>query len=137
MQGAVCVPCAHFTPLEVFNNRCKLTTLGSLALRPFRNYKKVHDKLHSHLLNQYHTHAQECVHMFLYNLSTGNSHSIVNQISNTRRNQVLENRKRLVPIVKTKVFCGRLDLPCVGTETMVLLTMMQRFLDEKVISEHY
>ena len=114
MQGVVCVPCALFTPLEVSNNRCKLTTLGSLVLRPFRNYKKVHDKLRSHLLNQYHTHAQECVDMFLYNLSTGNSHSIVNQVSNTRRNQALENRKRLVPIVKTIVFCGRLGIALRG-----------------------
>ena len=60
MQGVmcVCVPCALFTPLEVSNNRGELTTLGSLVLRPFRNHKKVHDKLRSHLLNQYHTNAQ-------------------------------------------------------------------------------
>ena len=109
----MCSLCS-LTPLEVSNNRGKLTTLGSLVLRPFRNYKKVHDKLRGHLLKHYHTNAQECAAMFLYGLSTGNSQSIVNQISNTRRNQVLENRQRLVPIVKTIVLCGRLGIALRG-----------------------
>ncbi|KAI6647735.1 52 kDa repressor of the inhibitor of the protein kinase-like [Oopsacas minuta] len=114
MQGVVCVPCVLFANIEVSNDRGKSTKLGALVLHPFRNYKKVHEKLRDHLRKQYHVISQERADLFLNHLVTGNSLSIINQLSDTRRNQVLENRQRLIPIVKTIIFCGRLGIALRG-----------------------
>ena len=110
MHGVVCVPCALFANLEVPNDRGKMTALGSLVIRPFRNYKKVHDKLRDNLTKQYHSFALEKADAFLSNLEFGNSQSVINQIDDVRRNQVKENTQRLIPIVKTIILCGRLGI---------------------------
>lgn len=114
MQGVICVPCALFANIEVSNDRGKTTKLGALVLQLFRNYKKVHEKLGDHMCKQYHVTAQDRADFFLKNIETGYSLSVLNQISDLRRNQVLQNRQRLIPIVKTIIFCGRLGIALRG-----------------------
>ena len=108
----------------------------SLVLHPFRNYKKINDKLRDHLCKHYHGNAQERANFFLNNLETGNSLSVINQITDTRRNQVLENRQRLIPIVKTIIFCGRLGIALRGHKDDGIIDIDTAVSGEKVISEH-
>lgn len=42
------------------------------------------------------------------------SENVINQLDNGRRQQILENRKKILPIIKTVIFCGRQEIALRG-----------------------
>lgn len=123
MKGVVCVPCALFAPTEVSNDRGKKTALGSFVLFPFRNYAKIHDKLKLHLSLSYHNRAQERADLFLSQMKSAHRNSLINQLDVTRKQQSLDNQRRLIPIVKTIILSGRMGIPLRGHRDDGVLNM--------------
>src|SRR6218665_1461463 len=113
MEGVVCVPCVLFAPAEVPNDRGKITEISSFVVRPFRKYEKISERLAAHRVNKYHMSAQERADAFL-KLSQTPGINIVNKLDDTYLQQVIGNRKRLVPILKTIILCGRLGIALRG-----------------------
>jgi hypothetical protein len=114
MEGVVCVPCALFASSESSNDRGKRTALGSFVMSPFRNYAKIHDKLKLHLSLHYHIRSQERADLFLKNMQSSDRNSVINQLDCARKQQSLENRQRILPIVKTVIFCGKMGISLRG-----------------------
>jgi len=108
LSGVVCVPCALFATEYATNNRGKLTTLGTLVRTPLRHYRCLTGKdssIGSHLSTNYHKTAQAFADNFIANRMT-----VASQLDNERRRQQVEQRARLVPIVKTVLQRGRMGI---------------------------
>ena len=113
MEGVVCIPCVLFGPTEAENDRGKITPLGNFVTKPFKKFEKIHERIKDHLGNRYHCWSQHRADEFLRVAHTPGS-SIVNQLDDVHKQQVLENRQRLVPILKTIILCGRLGIAMRG-----------------------
>jgi hypothetical protein len=113
MQDVVCVPCVLFGLKEAANERNKITPLGVLVTKPLRAYEKISETLNSHIGKHYHKTAQAKADGFLLTVKDPASR-IDNQLDDCRKQQATENRKRLEPIVKTVIFCGRLGIALRG-----------------------
>ena len=114
MKGVLCVPCALFSSEESSNDREKVTDLRIFVTSPFVNYKKIHDKLKAHLCTKYHDVCQTQADAFLKCQVAKPQDNIFNQLDAKRKETVIENRKRLLPILKTVILCGRLELSLRG-----------------------
>lgn len=113
MEGVVCVPCVLFGPTEVENDRGKITPLGNFVTKPFKKFEKISERIKDHLENRYHRWSQERADQFLRVAQTPGS-SVVDQLDDVHKQQVMENRQRLVPILKTIILCGRLGIALRG-----------------------
>ena len=114
MKGVVCIPCALFSSEEPSNDRGKVAALQSFVTSLFVNYKKVHDKLKAHLFIKYHDMCQTQANAFLKCQVAKTQDDILNRLDAKRKETVIENRKRLLPILKTVILCGRLGLSLLG-----------------------
>ena len=114
MKGVVCIPCALFSSEESSNNRGKVTAMQSFVTSPFVNYKKIHDKLKAHLCTKYQDMCQTQADAFLKCQIAKTQDDILKQLDVKRRETVIENRKRLLPILKTVILCGRHGLSLRG-----------------------
>ena len=94
-------------------DRGKVTTLNSFVNKPFRRYQKISDKIKNHLQNNYHQWAYERADQFLIVAQTPGT-AVINQLDTRRKQQVIKNRQRLVPILKTIIICGRLGIALRG-----------------------
>lgn len=113
MEGVVCVPCVLFSSTEIENDRGKITHLGNFVTKPFKKFEKISERLKEHLQNKYHRWSQERADAFLRVTQTPGT-SIVDQLDDIHKQQVMENRQRLVPILKTIILCGRLGIALRG-----------------------
>ena len=105
-DGLICVLCALFANEGAENNRGKLTSLGQLVQQPLRKYRcltRSDSSLDKHLDNNYHKAAQIFADNFLITMKTGND--VLSQIDAEKKLQTEDNRRCLVPIVKT-VICA-------------------------------
>ena len=113
MEGVVCVPCVLFSSVEVETGRGKITPPGNFVTKPFKKFEKISERLKHHLQNKNQRWSQERSDTFLrVTLIPGSS--VVNQLDDIHKQQVLENRQRLVPLLKTIILCGRLGVALRG-----------------------
>ena len=111
LEGLVCIPCALFAASSAENDRRKQTKLGKLVNMALQKYDHLTGKdgyLRSHMNTEYHKTAVTKADQFLYTLE--NCDMIINKVDDQRMSQVRENRRRLVPIIKTMLICGRLGI---------------------------
>ena len=108
-NGTYCLSCSLFGS-SIPNSRA-----GSLKLvsRPFSNWKNAKRDFNNHQDSGLHK-ASTIIMSEVINRSVSKSLSINIQIDNVRRSIIEENRKKLYPIVKTILLCGRNDLPLRG-----------------------
>ncbi|CAH1724767.1 unnamed protein product [Aphis gossypii] len=86
--------------------------LKMFVKEPLTNYKKAPEFLKHHASTQYHLLATEKISAFIQSFKTGESVEIM---LNNKVSSIMEsNRKRLVPIIKTIIFCGHNNLPLRG-----------------------
>lgn len=74
-----------------------------------KKYKNALQELQDHSYKQYHIKSLERAGEFIGKFESGESVSVL--IDHEHKNIIKQNRKRLVPIVKTIIFCGRNNLP--------------------------
>ena len=113
MKGVVCVPCVLFGSPEAENDRGKVTSLSSFVTKPFCKYEKISERLKNHLQTNYHRWAQERADAFL-KVTQAAGITVIDQLDDCHKQQVLENRQRLVPILRTIICCGRLGIALRG-----------------------
>lgn len=110
-DGVYCKFCVFFAPQLVGQSSSQ--QLGALCTEPFKNWKKATEKFELHQTTIYHQNAiikAENLKKALENPSQ----SIENLLNKQAHLQALENRKKLAPIIKTILFCGRNNLPLRG-----------------------
>ncbi|XP_050063160.1 zinc finger MYM-type protein 1-like [Aphis gossypii] len=110
-QGAFCKWCVIFANSGggVGNQ-----PLGKLVKIPMVKYKHCLTDLKNHAKTEYHLLSAQRANDFLHNYETGNEKA-VNVLLDNRNRQVIEyNRKRLIPIVKTIIFCAQNNLALRG-----------------------
>jgi hypothetical protein len=95
MKGVICVPCVLFGPKQVENNRGKITQLSSFVNEPFC-----------------HSARKELIRFYWY--QKHQLRQVIDQVDDDHKRQVLENRMRLVPILKTIIFGGHLGIALRG-----------------------
>lgn len=86
--------------------------LSTFITTPFVNYRKATELLNRHGNNEYHLLSAEKSSTFIDNYSSSKS---VKTILNKKSMAIInKNKKRLVPIVKSIIFCGHNNLPLRG-----------------------
>ena len=112
--GLFCRPCALFGPASSEASRSN-QKLKRLVTEPLPNYDHLFGRdgyLTSHGTNDYHKKAIVRAAQFREAIKTKTT--VVKQLDSARNRQANENRKRLLPIVKTIIFCGRQNIPLRG-----------------------
>ena len=99
-NGGFCVPCM------LFRIGSDYTGLGVLVSRPLTNFKKAVDELEAHNKKHSRLDAVTGAHVFLKVVS-GKQPPVHQQTNIALANRVAANKKRLVPIAKTILLCGR------------------------------
>ena len=106
--GGFCKFCVLFAPEAVRNQK-----LGRLVSGPLNRYKDAIEYFTQHEVADYHKESMMRADQFLLRWRTP-SGDIVNAIDSSRAKQVQENRRRMLPVIKTVMFCGRQELPLRG-----------------------
>ncbi|KYN14551.1 52 kDa repressor of the inhibitor of the protein kinase [Trachymyrmex cornetzi] len=112
-QGLYCKYCALFATTATDFARSNLRRLVKEPLKVFDRLLGENGLLIQHQRNHYHQMAVESGKNFLACYHKPEL-DIVNQISTQRMAQIMENRDRLRPIIKTIIFCGRQNIPLRG-----------------------
>lgn len=111
-DGALCKYCVLFA--HETSGKGSHQMLKSLVTEPFRDWKHALECFNEHSSNAYHKNAIIMGSNFLKVCHDSNL-DIRNTVSETRKKQVEENRKKLIPIIETIKFCGRQGLALRGT----------------------
>lgn len=114
-KGLYCKYCPWFTN-RLEGGFQKNTPLGVLVTKPLVNFKNLSGRagdLQTHCDSKYHKDAVGAGKDFLKNFKNPTL-QVTSQISETYRKQVQENIERLMPIVKTIIFCGKQNIPLRG-----------------------
>lgn len=113
LQGALCKYCV------VFASECagkgEHQRLGCFVTKEFTNYKKAMDAFKSHASSSYHAMSTTLSENFLA-VRSRSQHDILTQLDHGLKKQAEENRKNLLPIIETILFCGRQEVPLRGTD---------------------
>lgn len=108
MEGAFCKFCVLFGPEAIRNQ-----SLKRLVTTPFTRYKDAIELFSGHESNKFHQNAVAQAEAFKNSCASG-SEDISIAISSSHQRQVEENRMKIVPIIKTVMFCARNELPLRG-----------------------
>ena len=106
-NGGFCVPCMLFV---IGSDDIDL---GVLVSTPLTNFKKATDELKAHDKKASHLDAVTSVDLFLKVMS-GKQPPVYQQTNIALANRVAASKKRLVPLVKTILLCGRLTFALRG-----------------------
>lgn len=110
-NGGYCVACVLFAGDSAGTGG--QTRLGALVLEPMCKYKKALDVLANHNKHSYHTAAMTRMETFLD--TVGDPSKAIDAIISTKRQEKVErNRRLLVPVIESVLFCGRNMLPLRG-----------------------
>lgn len=112
LQGALCKNCVVFA--DECAGKGEHQRLGCFVTKAFRNYKKAMDAFKSHAASSYHGRSVMLSESFLA-VRSGSQHDIITQLDQGLKKQAEENRKNLIPIIETILFCGRQEVPLRGT----------------------
>lgn len=109
-DGAFCKFCVLFKRNEGGHGNQKL---GKLVLEKFSNWKKAIEEFNKNEATKYHKNSILDADNLLsiYNKS---KESIDVQLNNKLKIEIQENRKKLIPIIETIIFCGRQGLASRG-----------------------
>lgn len=108
--GGLCKMCILFGRREAGTNDVKL---GKLVSEPLTRYKKAIETITHHESTNYHRANVVASQNFLM-VMEGKSMDVVVQMRSQEMKNVEENRKKLVPIIKTIILCGRQNIPLRG-----------------------
>ena len=111
--GAFCKHCILFAK-EDSSSRGGTRLLGILVMQPLVKFKKAIEVFKNHELCGYHREASEDARTFLSWHEDKTSRDVRNRLSTAREQQVLRNRQRLMPIIRTVLLCGRQNIPLRG-----------------------
>ncbi|KAL4154106.1 hypothetical protein QTP88_001939 [Uroleucon formosanum] len=110
-EGAYCKLCIlfAFSGGGIANQR-----LGKLVTEPMVKFKDAINEFKNHEKKEYHLMSVQRANYFLINFENDGSKA-VDVLIDKRKQQVIEsNQKRIVPIIKTILFCARNNLPLRG-----------------------
>jgi len=103
--GGFCKFCAVFAPDSVQNQK-----LGRLVCVPLNHYKDALEICTVHEQADYHKASMMTGDEFLARL-TEPSIDILHRVDSSRKKQIEENRRRIMPVIKTVIFCEHQELP--------------------------
>ncbi|XP_028967301.1 52 kDa repressor of the inhibitor of the protein kinase-like [Galendromus occidentalis] len=106
--GGFCKHCVLFAKTES-SSHGGLRKRGVLITQPLNRFKKAVDILKNHALSEYHRRASESANDFLEWHGDRVNLDIRNRLVKAREEQVVKNRQRLIPIVKTILLCEHLN----------------------------
>ncbi|KAF0713597.1 52 kDa repressor of the inhibitor of the protein kinase-like [Aphis craccivora] len=113
-EGAYCKQCILFA----FSGG----RLGKLVTEPMVKFKDAINEFKNHEKKEYHLLSVQRANDFLINYESGGSKA-VDVLLDKHKKQVIEsNRKRILPIIKTILFCARNNLPLRGHRESGLLS---------------
>ncbi|KAL4122845.1 hypothetical protein QTP88_015112 [Uroleucon formosanum] len=111
-QGTVCKYCAIFG--REFGGKGSHQKLNTLVVKPFNNWKKAIEKFNEHSKTEFHKSNAMRADNFVAVYSK-NCQNIIQKLDSARAIQIDQNRKRLIPIIKTIIICGRQEIALRGT----------------------
>jgi len=95
---------------------CKNVPLCNFVTKPLCKYAKLQGKdgaLTNHAKNDYHNNSFLAAQDFLKTYNNVEK-SVENRLNTARKNQIIENRKQLKPILKTIILCGHQSISLRG-----------------------
>lgn len=107
-QGVFCRHCVMFKPIITHGS-----FQGAFILTPFQKYKDFHEAAKKHMLTQWHKNAIEKSKHFI-DICHNKRKDIVLQLDEKTNRDISENRNKLLPILKSIIFCGIHDIPLRG-----------------------
>lgn len=110
-QGGYCKVCVLFG--QETAGRGAHQKLSKFVYTPLAKYKNALEEIKSHAELNYHKHNSVIAHNFL-NTYEGKTMNVSLLMNEEVRNQVSKNRKKLIPIIKTVILCGRQNFPLRG-----------------------
>lgn len=111
-QGALCKYCVLFAGDEA--GKGDNQKLSALVKKPFNKYKNAIEIFTLHSQNNYHKKAVLLADNFV-KIYTRRQPNILEQIDQSSRNKIMENREKLISIIEIIKFCGRQELGFRGT----------------------
>lgn len=103
LDGVFCKYCVLFNQNEGGRGKQKL---GKLVLEHFSNWKKAIEEFNKHENTNYHKMSVLNADNLL-SVYDKNKDSIDVQINNSLKMEIQQNRKKIQPIIKTIILCGR------------------------------
>ncbi|XP_018496236.1 52 kDa repressor of the inhibitor of the protein kinase-like [Galendromus occidentalis] len=119
--GGFCKHCILFAKSESSDRRGH-RVLGTLVTQPLNKFKKAVETLKNHAGLQYHLDAGEKARQFLQCYKDKPSLDVRNRLVTGREQQVMKNRQRLIPMIKTVLLCGRQNIALRGHRDNGLLS---------------
>lgn len=110
LNGGLCKMCVLFGRREGGVNDVKL---GKLVVEPLRTFKKATTILKNHANTDYHKKNVIASRNFLM-VMEGKTSGVISSMQNAKTKLIEENRKKLIPIIKTIIFCGAQNIPLRG-----------------------
>lgn len=110
-DGAYCRYCVSFGSISVGKGNHQNTNI--LVQTAFRDWKKALEKFREHQKKKYHLDAMEDGQNFKLIYENRKS-DVISEIDKGRKIQQLENRQKLIPIIRTVLLCGRQGLALRG-----------------------
>ncbi|XP_031332794.1 zinc finger MYM-type protein 1-like [Photinus pyralis] len=112
VDGAYCKCCVLFNT-NTGVGLGKHQKVGQLCTEKFCNWKKAKERFTEHQTREYHQHNVENAAL-ITNIVKGKQDPINLQLNQEEKNQILENRKTLEPIIETVLLCGKQGLALRG-----------------------
>lgn len=102
-NGAYCKYCVLYAKNEVGSGN---QSLGQLCFKPFQAWKKAHEKFNKHESSNYHKQSL-LEYQLHYSIASNKTLPINLQLDTIKNRQRENNRKIIVPVIETIIFCGR------------------------------
>jgi hypothetical protein len=112
LQGAFCKLCVLFGGIT--GGKGGHQALGALVCKPFNRWKDAIEVFQAHSESEYHKTSIVMADNFL-KIAAGEKTDVLSKLDAERVRQIQQNRARLIPIIKTIIFCGRQELALRGT----------------------
>lgn len=133
LKGVLCRTCVLFKP------HVDRGIQGAFILKEFTKYKKFHECAKLHLKSKWHRESINKANNFSQIIQNKRRH--VAEMMNSVLEQTIENnRKKLLPIVKTIVFCAINNIPFRGKtdKTAIFSNLLQFRIDagDSILSNH-
>lgn len=108
-KGILCRSCVLFKP------HVDRGFQSSFILKEFTKYKDFHSSIKHHITSKWHCESSESANNFLQ-IMEHQKLDVVQQIDASVHKVIESNRQKLMPIIKTIVFCGTHGLPLRGKD---------------------
>lgn len=127
-QGGLCRVCVLFGKDQGGRSQVQL---GKLVEKPLSTYKKAKEDMKHHSDTEYHKRNVIASDNFI-RIMKGSLPNIQEQLDRAITSRVASNREKLVPIVKTIMFCGHQNIPLRGHRDDGALPLDSENVDQSV-----